>query len=162
MGPSLLQCGKGLMAAILLSLLATSCRGRCGFGLHDRIVVASPPLEKVSCCGGFVTKDLALTAAAGDAAFDLSNVATDVQLVDAFLVPTSCAKLFDMPYPGGSALCSVYTGPVTPGHLSSRVTLATGTYRVWLQGYSSNTAPASFTVDVGIWDYSCRTPITGS
>ena len=94
----------------------------------------------------------------GDSEFDLSNVAMPAQpgLVDAFLVPTSCAKLFDGAYPGAAPLCQVLSGPAAPGRVSSRVALKAGTYRLWLQAYTSNATTAPYFVDIDIWDHSCR------
>lgn len=135
-----------------------SCGSACGLGLHDRVTVSAPPF--VPCCGGFIFKDVSLSGN-GKSEFDLSNVGVPSVpgLVDAFLVPTSCAKLFDGSYPGAAPLCQVYSGPATPGHVSSRVALAAGTYRLWLQAYTSNESDGHYFVDIGIWDHSCRSPL---
>jgi hypothetical protein len=135
---------------------AAACGGgSCGLGLHDRVTVNG----SVPCCGSLF-RDVPLSGR-GDSEFDLSNVAQPTRpgLVDAFLVPTSCAKLFDGSYPGSVPLCQVYSGPAAPGRVSSRVALPAGTYRLWLQAYSSNATDAPYFVDIGIWDHSCRSPL---
>jgi hypothetical protein len=150
-----------IFLVLLSAVLATSCGSSvCGLALHDRVTVNSSSASLVPCCGGSTFKDVALSGS-GDTEFDLASASNPTQpgLVDAFLVPTSCTKLFDGPYPGGSALCQVYVGPAAPGKVTSRAKLAAGTYRVWLQGYTSNTTDAPYSIDVGIWDHSCRSPI---
>lgn len=92
-----------------------------------------------------------------DAESELVSTAKPAQpgIVDAYLVPTSCAKLFEGDYPGSAPLCPIYAGPARPGGVSARAKLAPGTYRVFLQGYSANTQIAGYLVDVMVWDYSC-------
>jgi hypothetical protein len=146
----------GIALCLVVAVLSTSCGSVCGLGLHDRVTLGG----NVSCCGGFLFRDVFLSGK-GDASFDLSNTAKPSQpgLVDAFLVPTSCATLFDGPYPGSMPLCRVYTGPAAPGQVSTRVALAAGTYRVWFQAYTSNLGEAPYLIDVGVWDQSCRSPL---
>jgi hypothetical protein len=149
-----------LLICMSPAILGVGCGSSCGLGLHGQVTVSSSADSLVPCCGGFAFRDVALSGS-GDSEFDLSNVtpAGEQGSVDAFLVPTTCAKLFAGSYPSGAPLCQVYAGPATPAHVSPRVALAAGTYRVWLQGYSNNAAPASYFVDVGIWDHSCRSPL---
>jgi hypothetical protein len=143
--------------------LAWSCGSNCGLALHDRVpVTANAP--RVPCCGGSAFADVNLAATdGGDAEFDLASsavLATQQGTFDAFLVPTSCASLFDGPYPGGAPLCRVYLGPVAPGAVSGRVPLPAGTYRVWVQSATSNATELTYGVDVGVWDHNCkRTPL---
>jgi hypothetical protein len=146
---------RALVAAAAL-VSSVSCGSQCGLSLQDRVTLEGD----VPCCAGSLFRDVSLIGQ-GDSEFDLSNVAMAARpgLVDAFLVPTSCAKLFDGPYPGAAPLCRVYSGPAAPGRVSSRVALPAGTYRLWLQAYTTNATDAPYFVDIGIWYRSCRTPI---
>ena len=148
-----------IAVCILTIICSLSCGSACGLAQKARLTADG----SVACCGGSQFKDVALgpTRGASEAEFDLSNTAipTDPGSVDAFLVPTSCTKLFDGPYPGAAPQCQVYLGPTAPGKVSARVKLAAGTYRIWLQGYTANTAPNRYQVDVIIWDQSCQSPL---
>ena len=152
--PRWLRALSALCAAALAG--GVGCGSACGLARHGRITLTG----RVPCCGGSLFEDVRLSGE-GDSEFDLANVAMPAKpgLVDAYLVPTSCAKLFDGPYPGAAPLCRVYSGPATPGRVSSRVALPAGTYRLWFQGYTSNATDAEYFVDVGIWFQSCRSPI---
>ena len=147
--------------ALCVAVLACSlsCGSVCGLAQHARVTAEAT----VPCCGGFQFKDVVLgpTRGASEAEFDLSNTAMPVEPgpVDAFLVPASCTKLFDGPYPGAAAQCQVYLGPTAPGKVSGRVKLAAGTYRIWIQGYTSTTAASHYLVDVVTWDHSCQSPL---
>ena len=149
-------------AALVCVLAAITVAGRgetCGLGLHRRITLNSP--QRVPCCGGSLYQDVDLTAP--NIQIDLANVQFTGQApVDGFMTTTSCQKLFDGEYPGASPLCTVYLGPVPPGSVSQRVTLPSGTYRVFAQAHSSNTTDASWRLDVGIWDHRCVGPIGSS
>ena len=111
----------------------------------------------VDCCGGAAFRDVTLKGQTSDPEFTLSNTAmpTEAGGVDAFIVPTSCQKLFDGAYPGGTPLCQVYAGPAKPGGVAPRVKLSPGSYRVYLQAYSDVGDSVKALVDVYIWDYSC-------
>ena len=141
---------------------AVSCGGggSCGLGLHDRITVTDASGGRVPSLGGSSFKDVALSVK-GDTEFQLASTAMPAKpgLVDAFLVPTSCSKLFDGPYPGAAPLCQVYLGPVAPGKVTSLVKLVAGSYRVWIQGYTSNETDASYLIDLEIWNHSCVSPL---
>ena len=141
---------------VAAAFAAGSCGRVCGLGLHDRVTQSGV----VPCCGGSVFQDVSLSGI-GDAEFDLASTAKPSQpgLVDGFLVPTSCAKLFDGSYPGAAPLCKVYVGPAAPGKVAPRVALPAGTYRLWVQGYSTNTDFAPYLIDIDIWDNSCRSPL---
>jgi hypothetical protein len=135
---------------------------RCGLSEHDRVSVApTAQTGAVPCCGGAVFQDVKLEGQTSDAEFSLANtnIPTQPGGVDAFLVPTSCQKLFDGAYPGAAPLCTILAGPAKPGGVSSRAKLSPGTYRVYLQGYSNVTDAVSYLVDVYVWDYRCRTPV---
>jgi len=138
-----------------------ACDRHCGRAEHDRVSVAPSQTGAVPCCGGAVFQDVKLEGQTSDAEFSLANtnIPTQPGGVDAFLVPTSCQKLFDGPYPGGSPLCTILAGPAKPGGVSSRAKLSPGTYRVYLQGYSNVTDAVSYLVDVYVWDYRCRSPV---
>jgi len=144
------------VAALACSL---SCGSVCGLAQHARVTAEGT----VPCCGASEFKDVALgpTRGASEAEFDLSNTAMPVEPgpVDAFLVPASCTKLFDGPYPGAAAQCQIYLGPTAPGKVSARVKLAAGTYRIWIQGYTSTTAASRYLADVTVWDESCQSPL---
>jgi hypothetical protein len=150
----------GLGLCLLAAAAAASCGSTCGLGIHGRMSFASNSAGTVTCCGGFAFKDVALTGN-DDPEFDLASTSQPAKpgLVDAFLVPTSCGKLFDGPYPGATPLCQVLLGPAAPGKVSARVKLSAGTYRLWLQGYSSNITDASYLIDLDIWDHNCRSPL---
>jgi hypothetical protein len=102
-----------------------------------------------------------MLAGQGDASFQLASTASPPLpgLVDAFLVDTSCAKLFDGAYPGPPPLCRVLLGPAAPGAVTSLVSLPAGTYRLWIQAYTTNTTAAPYLIDIEIWDNSCRSPL---
>lgn len=149
--------GVSVVAAALLAGVS-ACDHRCGLGEHARLSVTSAQTGPVAGNGGAAYQDLPLRGATSDAEFSLSNtsVRSEAGGVDAYLVPTSCSKLFDGPYPGGTPLCPIYLGPAKPGGVSARAKLDPGQYRLYLQGFSNVSAPVSFFVDVYIWDYSCR------
>lgn len=145
-----------LVAAMFAAVLA--CGGApCGLGLHDRVTATG----SVTAGGGSFFKDVTLNPSRGDMEIDLANTAHPTQpgLLDAYLTKTTCAKLFDGPYPGSPPLCQVLAGPAAPGRVSARVALDGGTYRLWIYGYTSNDAFLQFLVDVDIWDQSCRNPL---
>jgi hypothetical protein len=110
--------------------------------------------DRVPCCGGFVTKDLVLLPET-EGEVDLTNVLQYPEPVDAFLVPTSCTRLFDGAYPGAQPLCQVYAGPVGSKSRSGRVKLNQGTYRLVMQAYTTNTDTSGWWVSIDILDYRC-------
>lgn len=148
--------GPIALSLVAAALLVSCGGGNCGLGLHDRITITgrAPSLD------GSSFKDVALSVT-GDTEFQLASTAMPSRpgLVDAFLVPTSCARLFDGPYPGAAPLCQVYLGPAAPGKVTSLVKLTAGNYRVWIQGYTSNETDASYLIDLEIWDHRCRSPL---
>lgn len=150
---SWVRVGFAFLASATLAA-SSGCDHHCGLGERGRVPVSGP----APCCGVAIYQDVALSGQTSDSEFSLSNAAfpTEPGGIDAFLVPTACEKLFDGPYPGAAPLCTVYAGPVKPGGVSSRAKLAPGTYRVYLQSYSTVTSSVRFLVDVYTWDYSCR------
>jgi hypothetical protein len=139
---------------VAVCVFLAACDHHCGLGEHDRVTVQN----SVPCCGEAKFHDVSLRGETSDAEFSLANTAMPTQpgAVDAFLVPTSCQKLFDGPYPGAAPLCAIHAGPAKPGGVSARAKLAPGTYRVYIQGYSNATGEARYLVDVYTWDYRCR------
>lgn len=142
-----------VVSALLACVIAARCDHRCGLAEHERVTVKGD----VAAAGASDSKDVALKASTSDPEFSLSNTAfpSEAGGVDAFIVPTSCQKLFDGPYPGAAPLCSILAGPAKPGAVSGRVKLASGSYRVYLQGYSNVDASVKYLVDVYVWDYRC-------
>jgi hypothetical protein len=150
-------CARAARLAILAAALV-GCDHHCGLGERDRVTVTSSQAGPAPANGGAAYQDISLKGETSDAEFSLSNVAlaTEAGGVDAYLVPTTCDRLFDGGYPGGTPLCKIYVGPAKPGGVSPHAKLDPGTYRLYLQGYSNVTSPVNYLVDVYIWDYSCR------
>lgn len=149
---------RRVICALLAGIVATApaCR-RCGLGLHE-----STPWSGSVSPGALTFRDFPLSPREGEMEIDLSSAsfaATTPGTADAFLTETSCAKLFDGPYPGAGPLCTVVIGPTPTGKVSAPVRLDAGTYRVWVQGYSSNPDEIKFQVNVDLWDNSCRAPL---
>jgi hypothetical protein len=146
-----------LILFLLTAVATASCGSVCGLGRRGRVTFSGG----VPCCGGSTFQDVALSGAAGGAEFDLASTAkpSEPGLADAFLVPTSCSKLFDGPYPGATPLCQILLGPTAPGKVSGRAQLPAGTYRLWLQGYTTNGTDAPYLIDIGIWNHDCRSPV---
>jgi hypothetical protein len=145
-----------LAAASMVTVLV-ACNGPCGLALHRRATA-----DGTVAPGASFFQDFLLRPEKGDMEIDLSNsdkVAQPVGPHDAYLTDTSCAKLFDGPFPGSAPLCKVLVGPATSGKVSARAALQTGTYRLWVYGHTSNASDVGFLVDVDIWDYSCGPPI---
>lgn len=142
---------------VVLAWTAAGCDHRCGLGERRRITVSNAQAGPVPCCGGAAHQDVTLKGETSDAEFSLANTArpTEAGGVDAFLVPTSCEKLFDGPYPGAPPLCTILAGPAKPGGVSGRAKLTRGNYRLYVQGYSATSASVGYLVDIYVWDYSC-------
>jgi hypothetical protein len=145
-------------AALAVILAMTPACAHCGLGLH-----ASTPWTGSVGPGASVFQDFPLSPQQGDMEIDLASTSfagTTPGTTDAYLTDTSCAKLFDGPYPGSAALCKVLIGPTATGKVSPQVGLDAGTYRVWVVGYSSNPGLVNFLIDVDLWDSSCRPPLS--
>jgi hypothetical protein len=143
--------------ALAAALSATQACGHCGLGLH-----ASTPWSGGVAPGAAVFQDFPLSPQKGDMEIDLASTSyavTTPGTTDAYLTDTSCAKLFDGPYPGAAPLCKVLIGPTPTGNVSPHAGLDGGTYRVWVQGYSSNLDAVHFLIDVDLFDNSCRPPL---
>jgi len=89
---------------------------------------------------------------------DLANSLANSGHVDAFLTSPDCTRLFDGPYNGvvTQALCQIYIGPLVGGSVSPRQSIPKGTYRVFVQAWSTNEASNLFSVDVGVYTDRCR------
>lgn len=143
------------VAVVGLTFALSACGHPCGLGLHDtEMVTQTGDSDRVPCCGGFVTKDLALLPET-DGEVDITNVLQYPEPVDAFLVPTTCTRLFDGAYPGSQPLCQVYAGPIGSKSASGRVKLNQGTYRLWMQADTANTDTSGWWVSIDILDYRC-------
>ena len=136
---TLLRIGGGMLIAMIdprwlraLSLLcaaALACGVRCGSARAGAGTVASLT-GRVPCCGGSARTSPEWRGGIRVRSGQCRD-AGQAGLVDAYLVSTSCAKLFDgpcLPAP----LCRVYSGPATPGRVSSGCPSA-GTCRLWFR-----------------------------
>lgn len=134
-----------------LSLALGGC-DRCSFQNLDRLVTKGT----LPCCGAFKVHEVVVKAGT-NRQVDLANSESPVPagLVDLWLTPASCERLFDGPYPGSVPQCAVLIGPVAPGSVSERRKLDPGTYRVFAQSYSSNVDPVEYVGDVGVWGNDC-------
>ena len=147
----LLRFGVSFSAIAVSSLVLGGC-DRCSFRILDR-QTARGTLE---CCGAFAVHEVAVKSGT-NRQVDLANSQSPVPagLVDLWLVPASCERLFDGPYPGSVPQCTVLIGPVIPGAVSERRDLDPGTYRVFAQSYSTNVDRAEYAGDLGIWGNDC-------
>ena len=141
------------------ALVWTACH-KCNFKVWWRTNVsggAGSDADKVGCCGASKTFDVTIQPAE-DGEVDLANMLFPGQAgrVDAWLVGTSCDRLFDGTYPGAGPRCRTYLGPVAPDQVSGRVKIPSGEYRIVLQAYSSNSAPSQYDAQVGLWGYDCK------
>ncbi len=147
-----------LGAALGLICAAVTWSGcdSCPFRNLDRLTIEGT----LDCCGASASHDVTIPDGSGREV-DLANTRfpTVAGTVDLWLVPADCAKLFDGTYPGASALCRTYIGPVAPGAVSARLDLGAGRYRVFAQSHSSNAEPARYVGDVGVWGKDC-TPVS--
>lgn len=147
-----------LSAAFVGLTLLGSCTHACGLSLRGTQNVQTTGdngvNDHVPCCGGFYYKDLPLLPVT-DGAVNVRNVLQPAEPVDAFLVPTSCTLLFGGTYPGSPPLCQVFLGPVGAKSESGQVKLNQGTYRLWMQAYSTNTASYSYWASIDVLDYQC-------
>ena len=121
-----------------------------------------PPIT-VGCCGASVTRDFPL--AHDNAELDIANSKPEgpASPVHAWLTTPDCSRLFDGGYPPAAGppvpLCTAYLGPVSPGEVSPRRKLPPGTYRLWVQAFSSNLEPQPVFVKIGIWGEQCDRPL---
>ena len=145
--PSLLALGGVL---VLLSL--ASCGSPCPFGI---VSIRSYP-GQVAGGGASARQDFQVPA---DVEVEVANLQVAGQgRVDVFVTRADCDRLFEGEYPppaGVAPRCTVVVGPVAPGSVSGRQKVSTGTYRLHAHGWTSNTAPATFGIDVALWGENC-------
>ncbi len=111
----------------------------------------------IDCCGASVQQDVTIPSAESTQVdLDSTQFPGEAGHVDAWLVEPGCDRLFDGTYPDASPRCRTFIGPVQPGQVSARVSIPSGRYRVFIQAYTSNTAAAKYTVEVGLWGYNCK------
>jgi hypothetical protein len=145
------------LAAALLLLSDGGCGGggNCSFQLLDRSTVEST----LGCCGAVVSA--AAPMPYDDAQVDLafSRVEGRVTQAHAWLTTLECGRLFEGNHPPASGipapLCTTFLGLVPPGEISPRRKLAPGTYRIWVQAYSSQPEPVRVGADIGMWGERC-------
>jgi len=152
-----------LIAAALTACALTSACGTspCGLKLQQHLFLPQAADSgqqrniELPCCGASVFRDIDLSNA-GDVEMDLTN--PNGSGVDGFVTSVACDKLFDGPYTGApnAALCQVHIGPVRPRAVSERKKLAPGRYRIFAQGYATNDAAFSISLDLGVWSTACR------
>jgi hypothetical protein len=140
------------IVAALLAFTSFSCGSNCPFGALSRRAFPG----QVAAGGGTARHDVVAPA---EVEVDLANASTgQAGRVDAFLTRADCDRLFDAEYPpvsGAAPRCQVIVGPVAPGAVSARQKISAGTYRLHLYGYTSNTAPVIYAVDVVFWGENC-------
>jgi hypothetical protein len=141
------------------ALVWTACH-KCNFRLLWQTNVGGGTgsgADKVGCCGASKTFDVTIQAAE-DGEVDLTNTLFPGQSgrVDAWLVDTSCDRLFDETYPGASPRCRTHLGPVAPDQVSGRIRIPAGEYRIVLQAYTSNTEESQYAAEVGLWGRDCK------
>ena len=143
-----------ILLALVCSALVWSACHSCPFRLLWTMRVGAPMLD---CCGASVHQDVTIPSAeGGEVDLDSTQFPGETGHVDAWLVEVGCDRLFDGPYPGASPLCRTFIGPVQPGQVSARVSIPSGSYRVFIQAYTSNAAAAKYTAEVGLWGYNCK------
>lgn len=136
------------------AFVVTPACAHCGLGLHQ-----STPWSGSVAPGAAVFQDFPLSPQAGGMEITLASTSyagSTPGTTDAFLTETSCAKLFDGPYPGATPLCKVLIAATPTGKVSPHAALDGGTYRAWVVGYSSNPDLVNFLINVELWDNSCR------
>src|SRR5215471_3165366 len=129
-----MRSNRRIACALIAVTCATTfgCAHQCGLGVHQ-----STPWSGDVQPGESVFQDFTLSPQAGEMEIDLSSTsyaATTPGSTDAYVTATSCAKLFDGPYPGPAPLCKFLVGPAPTGKVAPPVQLDGGTYRVWVQG----------------------------
>jgi len=153
-----------LALVVVLSTIA-GCDPTCPFGILRRMEFVSVNLgpRSVPCCGGSAYWDAALTSGTEfDIAF--STAAGPQPPLHAWLT-TDCSRLFEGEYPPPAgpppARCTTFIGPVAPGQVSARRPLPQGSYRLWIQAYTSSATPLDYHIDIGVWGEACQGRPTG-
>jgi hypothetical protein len=148
------------LAAVLVLATGRGCGGggNCSLQILGRI-----PVEfRVECCGASHWADVSVGQDDAEVDLAFAKAAGPAPPVHAWLTTPDCTSLFQGEYPPASGSpspgCTVYLGPVSPGEVSPRRKLPRGTYRVWVQAFSSNTEPLRCLLDVGVWGERCGGP----
>ncbi len=143
---------------VLAAALVTTFAG-CGKGTSCPVqVLTRHHVEQtVQCCGAASWE--VVTVSVPDAELDLAFAAVAGAPAHAWLTTPDCERLFDGDYPPAtgapSPLCATYLGPVSAGEVSPRRKLGPGTYRVWVQAFSSSPQPLNVAADVQVWGQQC-------
>ena len=89
--------------------------------------------------------------------FDSTRIPDQPGQVDGILTTTDCTQMFSGPYTGSpsGALCKILLGPIGPGGVTDRISLAPSRYRVWAQPYASNIGDVKYGFDVVLWGPNC-------
>src|SRR5262249_49984206 len=124
----------GLLISIL-ALVHSSCGGGCAYRLVARLSLVGA----IPCCDGYSSQDVKVGEGQEyDIAYtDLGGQAGQSER---WLAQTNCNKLFDQGYHGDHSvlpLCATLFGPLSPGSVSARRKLPSGTYRLFVQTWSS-------------------------
>jgi len=149
--------GLAPLAAVVLLAVQGGCGSVCDFALRGRLYVQGT----LACCGAFLWQDVSIGQDVVEVDLSFAKAAGTPPPAHAWLTTTSCAQLFEGTYPppsgSPSPRCTVYLGPVTPGEVSSRRKISPGSYRVWVQAWTSAEAPLHLqqSVDVGLWGELC-------
>lgn len=144
-----------LVAALILTIEG-GCGSTCEFGLRGRLSVQGT----VGCCGAFLWQDVSIGQDVAEVDLAFAKAAGPPPPAHAWLTTSSCTLLFEGTYPPSGSLsprCTVYLGPVAPGEVSGRRKVSPGTYRVWVQAWTTAEAPLDLqqSVDVGLWGELC-------
>jgi len=152
-----------LLGACLFACASCGSGSTCGLGLIGRTsttqrIKAFPFLDP----GESFYENVTIDDFRG-LQIDFINESTATEPVDAFLTTATCDKLFAGRYTGGTAaaLCAIYYGPVAHGVTGPRKKISPGNYRIFVQAYADNPAPAIFNIELGLWSDDCRKPIVG-
>lgn len=145
------------VAAVLVLATGGGCGGggNCSFQILGRIPVES----RVECCGASYWDDVSVRQDDAEVDLAFAKAAGPAPPLHAWLTTTSCERLFEGDYPptvGSPApRCTAFLGPVAPGEVSARRKLPRGSYRIWVQAFSSSPQRLEFLIDVGVWGEKC-------
>ncbi len=151
----------GFLAVLLSSAIGVGCNP-CRFGYLRGVPITGATAGAVGCCGAFVRLE-ATVDDKSDYKIQLSNIQIPglTNRVDAWLTDDRCNRLFESPYPasedGRRAVprCRVISGPVSPGSVDPPIRVSPGTYRIFLQAWSTNTDQAPYQISLGLWARVC-------
>jgi len=153
---------QAIRGRLLIATLVLYGSGGCGGGSSCPIgLVQNIPFYPgitVGCCGASTHRDVQISRE--DAEIDLAFTSQAAPPpAHAWLTSAGCSQLFEGVYPPAvgspSPRCTAYLGPVSPGEVSSRRKVTPGTYRVWVQAFSSSPEPQQILLDVGVWAPQC-------